>query len=43
MAFLLRAAGYSYREIAAHRGWTYSKVDRCIRRDRATLRELAAA
>ena len=37
-AMLLRAAGYSYLEIADHRGWTYSKVDRCVRRGRATLR-----
>lgn len=36
-AMLLRAAGYSYLEIAAHRGWTYSKVDRCVRRGRAAL------
>ncbi len=42
MAFLLRAAGYSYREIAEHRGWTYSKVDRCIRRGRGRLRAAEA-
>jgi RNA polymerase sigma factor (sigma-70 family) len=37
-AMLLRAAGYSYLEIAEHRGWTYSKVDRCVRRGRGRLR-----
>jgi DNA-directed RNA polymerase specialized sigma24 family protein len=26
-AMLLRAPGYSYLEIAAHRGWTYRKVE----------------
>jgi DNA-directed RNA polymerase specialized sigma24 family protein len=30
--------GYSYLEIAEHRGWTYSKLDRCVRRGRAALR-----
>jgi DNA-directed RNA polymerase specialized sigma24 family protein len=39
----LLAAGFSYHEIAARRGWTYSKVNRCISEGRATLRRLAAA
>lgn len=38
----LLAAGFSYREIAARRGWTYSKVNRCIAEGRATLRSMAA-
>ena len=41
-ALLLRAAGYSYREIAAHRSWTYTKASRCMRGGRAALREAAA-
>lgn len=41
-AMLLRAAGYSYLEIGEHRGWTYSKVDRCVRRGRAALRAAEA-
>jgi RNA polymerase sigma factor (sigma-70 family) len=32
------AAGYSYKEIAARRGWTYTKVNRCISEGRAALR-----
>jgi DNA-directed RNA polymerase specialized sigma24 family protein len=32
------AAGFSYAEIAERCGWTYSKVDRCVRRDRGWLR-----
>jgi DNA-directed RNA polymerase specialized sigma24 family protein len=27
---LLRAAGFSYREIGERRGWTYTKVNRCV-------------
>lgn len=42
-ALLLRAAGYSYREIGQHRGWTYTKVNRALATARATLRELAVA
>jgi len=34
----LLAAGHSYREICAITGWTYSKVNRCIREGRAALR-----
>lgn len=37
----LLAAGFSYKEIAERRGWTYSKVDRCVRRGRAALGTLA--
>ncbi len=32
------AAGYSYKEIAGARGWTYTKVNRCISEGRAALR-----
>jgi RNA polymerase sigma factor (sigma-70 family) len=34
----LRAAGLSYAEIAEHRGWTYTKVNRCLSEGRAVLR-----
>lgn len=37
-ALLLCAAGFSYREIAARQGWTYTKVNRCIAEGRAALR-----
>ena len=32
--------GYSYREISALTGWTYTKVNRCITEGRATLHRL---
>jgi DNA-directed RNA polymerase specialized sigma24 family protein len=32
-----QAAGFSYREIAERRGWTYTKVNRCINEGRAAL------
>ncbi len=31
------AAGFSYKEIAAHLHWTYTKVNRCIREGRTAL------
>jgi RNA polymerase sigma factor (sigma-70 family) len=34
----LFALGYSYAEIAAAKGWTYTKVNRCVSEGRATLR-----
>ncbi len=37
-ALLLFAYGYSYREIADLRNWTYTKVNRCISEGRAALR-----
>jgi RNA polymerase sigma factor (sigma-70 family) len=39
-AIVLHALGYSYREIMAHQGWTYTKVNRCLVEGRAALREL---
>ena len=36
------AFGFSYREIMARQGWTYTKVNRCLSEGRAALRELAA-
>lgn len=39
-ALVLFAAGYSYREIAELRGWTYTKVNRCIAEGRAALRRM---
>jgi RNA polymerase sigma factor (sigma-70 family) len=35
----LFAVGYSYREICALTGWTYTRVNRCIAEGRARLRE----
>ncbi len=37
-ALVLMGLGYSYREICAMTGWTYTKVNRCIREGRAALR-----
>ncbi len=37
-ALALFGLGYSYKEIAEMRGWTYTKVNRCIREGRAKLR-----
>jgi RNA polymerase sigma factor (sigma-70 family) len=33
----LLAAGFSYKEIAARRGWTYTKTNRCVSEGRAIL------
>jgi RNA polymerase sigma factor (sigma-70 family) len=41
-ALFLRAAGFSYREIGARRGWSYTKVNRCVNEGRAALRASAA-
>jgi RNA polymerase sigma factor (sigma-70 family) len=38
-AIWLAAAGYTYGEIAGRRGWTKTKVNRCIYEGRAALRE----
>jgi RNA polymerase sigma factor (sigma-70 family) len=35
----MRAAGLSYKEIAELRGWTHTKVNRCLSEGRATLRK----
>lgn len=40
-ALALLALGYSYKEIVKITGWTYTKVNRCIREGRATLRSAA--
>ena len=37
-ALLLFALGNSYREIAEGKGWTHTKVNRCIAEGRAALR-----
>lgn len=39
---LLFALGYTYREIAARQGWTYTKVNRCLVEGRAALRACAS-
>ena len=39
-AIALQAQGYSYAEIQAITGWTYTKVNRCLAEGRARLREL---
>jgi RNA polymerase sigma factor (sigma-70 family) len=41
-ALVLKAAGFSYEEIGRRRGWTYSKVNRCVYEGRAALREEVA-
>jgi DNA-directed RNA polymerase specialized sigma24 family protein len=33
----LLAAGFSYKEIAARRGWSYTKVNRCVREGRGRM------
>jgi RNA polymerase sigma factor (sigma-70 family) len=38
LAILLQAEGYSYAEICALCGWTYTKVNRCLAEGRAALR-----
>ena len=38
-AIILRAQGYSYREICAMTGWSYTKVNRCLAEGRARLRD----
>ncbi len=38
MALILQAAGFSYREIGERRGWSYTKVNRCVNEGRAALR-----
>lgn len=40
LAIELQAQGYSYAEICAMCGWTYTKVNRCLAEGRARLREL---
>lgn len=41
-ALLLAGLGYSYHEIGAIQGWTYTKVNRCITEGRAALRALVS-
>jgi DNA-directed RNA polymerase specialized sigma24 family protein len=41
-AIALQAEGYSYAEIQAITGWTYTKVNRCLAEGRARLRELGS-
>lgn len=41
-ALVLRGEGYSYAEIGALNGWTYTKVNRCLAEGRARLRQLGA-
>jgi RNA polymerase sigma factor (sigma-70 family) len=41
LAVVLQAHGYSYAEICALCGWTYTKVNRCLAEGRATLRSAA--
>jgi RNA polymerase sigma factor (sigma-70 family) len=36
----MRAAGLSYAEIGERRGWTYTKVNRCLSEGRTALRRL---
>lgn len=39
-AIVLQAGGYSYGEIGAMHGWTYTKVNRCLAEGRAKLRAM---
>jgi DNA-directed RNA polymerase specialized sigma24 family protein len=39
---VLQAEGYSYAEIQAITGWSYTKVNRCLAEGRARLRALGA-
>jgi RNA polymerase sigma factor (sigma-70 family) len=41
-AIALQAHGYSYAEIQAITGWSYTKVNRCLAEGRARLRSLVA-
>jgi DNA-directed RNA polymerase specialized sigma24 family protein len=41
-ALVLQAQGYSYAEICAICGWTYTKVNRCLAEGRARLRDMGA-
>ena len=34
---VLRAQGYTYKEICAETGWTYTKVDRCLKEGRSAF------
>lgn len=42
-ALLLKAEGYSYRQIQEITGWTYTKVNRCLTEGRKAFRERVAA
>lgn len=42
LALLLLGLGYSYAEIAESCGWTMTKVNRCLSKGRAALREIMA-
>ncbi|MCW2980486.1 MAG: polymerase, sigma-24 subunit, subfamily [Solirubrobacterales bacterium] len=41
-AVILQAAGYTYEEIAAGRGWSQTKIKRCMYEGRAALKTAAA-
>lgn len=42
-ALLLKAEGYTYKQIQERTGWTYTKVNRCLTEGRASLRRRVAA
>lgn len=42
-ALLARAGGWSYATIGARLGWSYTKVDRCLKEGRARMRALTIA
>jgi RNA polymerase sigma factor (sigma-70 family) len=42
-ALRLKIEGYSYREICAQTGWSYTKVNRCLTEGRASLRRNLAS
>ncbi len=39
-ALIMFGLGYSYRDICERRGWTHTKVNRCLAEGRAALRKL---
>jgi DNA-directed RNA polymerase specialized sigma24 family protein len=39
LALVLQAAGFSYEEISERTGWSYSKVNRCIRHGRRKFKQ----
>jgi HEAT repeat protein len=39
---ILQAAGYTYEEIAAGRGWSQTKIKRCVYEGRAALKTATA-
>jgi DNA-directed RNA polymerase specialized sigma24 family protein len=43
LALTLKAAGLSYEEIQEQTGWSYTKVDRCLKEGRKRLQDMEIA